>query len=206
MSKLDNMINMFGIKKLECYSNNLFYVPGKIIEIYGKFNTGKRTFMLSLIPSLQKDFNILYIDYVHSFDKHYAEKLGININSLIIYRPKSESEFLIDIKNIYNKFKLIILDSLPCLEYNSYTRLVSLISKSKTCLIILNQLRENFKTKIHSYGSKKFKINTAIRIFINKKEYIKKQNEIIGLKIHYTITKNIYGIPFKEKIKEIYYN
>jgi len=209
------------------------YPKGRIIEIFGPEGSGKTTLGLEAVKECQKSGGICaYIDTEHSLNSKYINELGVNPDELIISQPDSgEQAFSI----IYDLLKtqqveLIVLDSVAALvpmaelesqmfehQMGAQARLVAkglrkinhLMSKSKTCIIFINQLREKvgviYGNPEITPGGRALKFFSSLRIDIRKREDVKLNGVSVGNYVDVKIIKNKIGNPFsKTKLKLIF--
>ena len=201
------------------------YPKGKIIEIFGPESSGKTTLSLHAIAECQSNNGVcVFIDVEHAFDKVYAKRIGINLNELIISQPDSGEQALeiIDLLTKSNSIDLIVVDSVAALVPKNeiiskigdnfiglHARLMSQamrklnlnISKSKTTLIFINQIRMKigitFGNPETTPGGNALKFYSSIRIDIRKISCIKNNSVTIGNITRIKIIKNKFSSPFK---------
>jgi len=202
------------------------YPKGRVIEIYGPESSGKTTLTLHAIAEAQKKGGIAaFIDAEHAFDRYYAEKLGVDIENLIISQPDNGEQALEIADNLIRSgaIDMIIIDSVAALTPKSeiegemgdskmglHARLMSQalrkltgsISKTKCSVIFINQLREKigvmFGNPETTTGGNALKFYASIRIDIRRSTQIKDNNSsAIGNKTRVKIVKNKVAPPFK---------
>lgn len=207
---------------------------GRIIEIYGHEATGKTTLTLHIIAEAQKRGEIAaFIDAEHSLDPKYAERIGVDLDSLLISQPNSGEEALQIAEKLAKSgaVSLIIVDSVAALTPQAeidgdmdeqqmglqarllgkaLRKLTSIISKSGTSIIFLNQIRMKigafFGNPETTTGGLALKFFSSIRIELKKIAQIKSGVDVIGSKIKVKIVKNKAAAPFKTVELDIYYN
>ncbi len=198
---------------------------GRIIEIYGPESSGKTSIALSTVAQAQKMGGIAaYIDAEHALDPSWATKFGVNINDLYISQPGSGEEGLEIVDNLVrsNAFDIIVVDSVAALVPKSeiegemgdssmgvqarlmsqaLRKLTSVISKSKTVVIFINQLRlkigVSFGNPETTTGGQALKFYASQRFEIRKVGNLKVGEENIGVRIKTKVVKNKLAAPFK---------
>lgn len=207
------------------------YPRGRVIEIYGPESSGKTTFTLHAIAEIQKLGGIAaFIDAEHALDSQYAQKLGVNINELILSQPDSGEQAMeiVDTLIKTNAIELIIVDSVaalvPEVELNGEMRdqtigaqarlmskalrkITSSLSKAKCTVIFINQLREKigivFGNPEVTPGGRALKFYSTIRIEIRKGKYIGSTNDAEGTRIKLKVVKNKLSPPYRVGETEI---
>lgn len=202
------------------------YPRGRIIEIFGPESSGKTTMALLAIAEAQKKKGYAaFIDVEHAIDIKHAEKLGVDLNTIVISQPNSGEEALelVDYLCSTNEFAIIVIDSVAALSplvelegrmedqtigaqarlmSKSMRKLSSTISKTNTLVVFINQLREKtgviFGNPEVTPGGRALKFFSSIRIDIRIRERIKNDKEIIGQKIKIKVVKNKMASPYKE--------
>lgn len=208
---------------------------GRITEIYGNESSGKSTLALEIIKECQlKNGKVLFIDVEGSVDTNYLKNLGINIENLLVAQPTSgELVFqMIEDALVDDLFDLIVIDSVAAMMsiveqdikfqdpnlLGAHARMMSrglrkiqtLMYKSKTAIIFINQIREKigvyFGNPEITTGGKALRFFATIRIEVKKVDLLKQGNEKIGIKSKITITKNKLGKPYNYTHINIYFN
>jgi recombination protein RecA len=199
---------------------------GRIIEIYGPESTGKTTLALHTIAQAQKKGGVCaFIDAEHAIDSAHAQRLGININDLIISQP-DYGEQALDIAEMLVRsgaVDLIVIDSVAALVpkaelegemgdvhmglqarlmSQALRKLTPVVHKSKTTLIFINQVRQNIGAmplapKETTTGGKALKFYASIRIEVRKIGSLKHQDDHIGNRVQIKVAKNKVAPPFK---------
>jgi recombination protein RecA len=204
---------------------------GRIIEIYGPESSGKTTLALCMVAESQKIGGIAaYIDAEHAMDPEYAQKLGVDIDNLLISQPDSGEQGLEIADKLIRSgaVDVIVVDSVAALVpkaeiegemgdsfvglqarlmSQALRKLTSNISKSKTSIIFINQLRQKIGVMWGSPettpGGLALKFYSSVRLDIRRIESIKKGEEILGNRVRVKVVKNKVAAPFKQAEFEI---
>lgn len=199
---------------------------GRIIEIFGPESSGKSTLALCVAAEAQKQGGIVaYIDAEHAMDPDYASKLGVNIDDMLISQPDSGEQGLEIADKLVRSgaVDLIIVDSVAALVpraeiegemgdsfmglqarlmSQALRKLTGTISKSKTSIIFINQLRQKigvmWGNPETTPGGLALKFYSSIRLDIRRIESIKKGDEILGNSVRVKVIKNKVAAPFKQ--------
>jgi len=199
---------------------------GRIVEIFGPEAGGKTTLTLSIISEVQKRGGVAaFIDAEHALDPSYSKKLGVNLNDLLISQPDTGEQAL-DIAEMLvrsNAVDLIVIDSVAALVpkaeiegdmgdrhiglqarlmSQALRKLTAIISKTNTCVIFINQIREKigvmFGNPETTTGGRALKFYSSVRIDLRRITSVKSGDNIIGSRIRAKVVKNKVAPPFRK--------
>lgn len=201
------------------------YPRGRVIEIYGPESSGKTTLTLHAIAEAQKAGGIAaFIDAEHAFDRFYAEKLGIDVENLIISQPDNGEQALEIADNLIRSgaIDIIVIDSVAALTpkaeiegemgdskmglqarlmSQALRKLTATISKTKCTAIFINQLREKigimFGNPETTTGGNALKFYSSVRLDIRRVSQIKTGDEATGNHVRVKVVKNKVAPPFR---------
>lgn len=199
---------------------------GRIVEIYGPEASGKTTLALHIISEAQKQGGtVAFIDAEHALDVAYAERLGVNIDELLVSQP-DDGEQALDIVELLvrsNAVDAVVVDSVAALVpraelegdmgdsrpgaqarlmSQAMRKLTAVTSKSNTCAIFINQTREKigvmFGSPITTTGGHALKFYASMRMEVKPLSTIKDKNDVVGRRVRVKIVKNKLAPPFRE--------
>lgn len=219
---LDNALGIGGLPR------------GRIIEVFGPESSGKTTLSLHTVAEAQKEGGICaFIDAEHAMDPEYAKKIGVNLDELLISQPDTGEQALEIVESLVRSGKLdvIVVDSVAALTpkdeiegemgqthvgkqarlmSQALRKLTSIVSKSKTVVIFINQIRMQigvmFGNPETTPGGKALKFYTSVRIDIRRVAQIKKGDEVVGGRHRVKVVKNKIAAPFKVTEFDLIYN
>jgi recombination protein RecA len=209
------------------YALGIGGVPrGRVIEIFGPESSGKTTLSLQIVAEAQKLGGMAaFVDAEHALDAKYAQKLGVDLDNLLVSQPDNGEQALeiVEVLVRSNSVDVIVVDSVAALvpraeiegemgeaQMGLQARLMSqalrkltgVVSKSKTCLIFINQLREKigvmFGNPETTTGGRALKFYSSVRIDIRRIGAIKDGDQVVGGRTRAKVVKNKVAPPFRE--------
>ncbi len=205
---------------------------GRVVEVYGPESSGKTTLALAVAGQAQKTGSAAYIDAEHALDAEYAQKLGVDIDNLLVSQPDSGEQALEITEMLVrsNAVDIVVIDSVAALVpraelegemgdshvglqarlmSQALRKLTAIVAKSKTCLVFINQIREKigvmFGSPETTTGGRALKFYSSVRLDIRRIATLKDGDQIVGSRAKIKVVKNKTAAPFRQAEFDIDY-
>ena len=225
-SKLDIEGITTGSLNIDLALGGKGFPRGRVVEVFGPEGSGKSTLCLTVVANAQKaGGSCLYIDAEHAIDPTYARKLGVNLDDLLLNQPDSGEQALeiADMMVRSASLDVIVVDSVAALVpkaelegemgdahvglqarlmSQALRKLTASVSKSRTCLIFINQIREKigvmFGNPETTPGGRALKFYSSVRVDVRRIGHLKDGETEVGTRVRVNIVKNKIAPPFRK--------
>ena len=215
-----------GALSIDLALGGMGFPRGRIIEVFGPESSGKTTLALHAVASAQREGGIAaFIDAEHALDPLWAKRLGVKLEDLLVSQPSSGEEALQIAEMLIksNAVDIIVIDSVAALVpraeldgdigdthvglqarmmSQAMRKLTGVISKAKTCVIFINQIREKIGVMYGSPettpGGRALKFYSSCRVDVRKASQLKEGDQVIGMRMRVKIVKNKVAPPFRQ--------
>ncbi len=206
---------------------------GRVVEVYGPESSGKTTLALSVAGQAQRHGSAAFIDAEHALDAEYAQKLGVDIDNLLVSQPDSGEQALEIAEMLVrsNALDVVVIDSVAALVpraelegemgdshvglqarlmSQALRKLTAIVAKSRTCLVFINQIREKigvmFGSPETTTGGRALKFYASVRLDIRRIASLKDGDTVVGSRAKIKVVKNKTAAPFRQAEFDIDYN